>query len=230
MDMAKRTYPVIIAILMLSAGCVPQAELVKLRTEVNDLRSDVKEVKGRVPDLSGIEKRQDRLETDLKGTTDLQSAFADQNAKNDQLATDIQIMQGKLEENNFRLKELAQKLDDKVYKLAELSARVEQLENKLKSQPSGTAVQEAKPAKTLEPTEAYNQAKSDYDKGNFDLAIAGFENYLKQFPDASQADSAQYWIGECYYSGRNMARPSKDSRRSSSSIRRARRRRERGSR
>jgi len=200
MDSARRIYPVIIAILTLSAGCVPQAEMVKLRTEVNDLRSDVKEVKGRVPDLSSIEKRQERLETDIKGTTDLQSAFADQNAKHDQLVTDLQIMQGKLEENNFRMKELAQKLDDKAYKLAELGARVEQLENKLKSQPSGTASQEAKPAKAPEPTEAYHQAKSDYDKGNFDLSIAGFENYLKQFPDASQNDSAQYWVGECYYS------------------------------
>lgn len=201
MDMARRIYPVVIAILILFAGCVPQAELVKLRNEMNDLRADVKEVKGRVPDLSGLEKRQDRLETDMKGATDLQSAIADQGAKHDQLVTDLQIMQGKLEENNFRMKELAQKLDDKTYKISELGSRVEQLENRLKSQPSGTVAQETKPAvKTLEPSEAYQQAKSDYDKGNFDLAIAGFENYLKQFPDASQADSARYWIGECYYS------------------------------
>lgn len=201
MNMPLRTYAVLIAMLILASGCVPQAELVKLRNEMNDLRADVKDVKGRVPDLSGIEKRQDRLETDIKGTTDLQSAIADQGAKHDQLVTDLQIMQGKLEENNFRMKELAQKLDDKTYKLSEHGSRIEQLENKLKSQPSGTAVQETKPAvKTLEPSEAYQQAKSDYDKGNFDLAIAGFENYLKQFPDASQADSARYWIGECYYS------------------------------
>ncbi len=201
MDMPRRTYPILIALLTLAAGCVPQAELVKLRSEMNDLRTDVKDVKGRVPDLSGIEKRQDRLETDIKGTTDLQNAIADQGAKHDQLVTDLQIMQGKLEENNFRMKELAQKLDDKTYKLSELGARIEQLENRLKSQPSGTAAPETKQAaKTLEPSEAYHQAKSDYDKGNFDLAIAGFENYLKQFPDASQADSARYWIGECYYS------------------------------
>jgi len=201
MNMPKILYPVIIVFLMLSAGCVPQAELVKLRSEMNDLRSEVKDVKGRVPDLSGVEKRQDLLETEIKGTTDLQKAFADQGARHDQLMTDLQIMQGKLEENNFRMKELAQKLDDKTYKLSELGSRVELLENKLRSQPSVTAAQETKQAvKTLEPSEAYHQAKSDYDKGNFDLAIAGFENYLKQFPDASQADSALYWIGECYYS------------------------------
>jgi len=201
MNIPLRTYPVVIAMLILAAGCVPQAELVKLRNEMNELRSDVKEVKGRVPDLSGIEKRQDRIETEIKGTTDLQKVVADQGARHDQLVTDLQIMQGKLEENNFRMKELAQKLDDKTYKLSELGSRIEQLESKLRSMPSVTAAQETKSeAKTLEPSEAYHQAKGDYDKGNFDLAIAGFENYLKQFPVTSQADSAQYWIGECYYS------------------------------
>jgi tol-pal system protein YbgF len=54
--------------------------------------------------------------------------------------------------------------------------------------------------KTIEPSEAYRQAKSDYDKGNFNLALAGFQNYIAQFPAASQADKAQYWVGECYYS------------------------------
>jgi tol-pal system protein YbgF len=190
-----------IATLVLAAGCAPQAELVKLRNEMSDLRTDVKDLKGHVPDLSGIEKRQDELAADVKSTSDLQRSIADQGARFDQLVTDLQIMQGKLEENNFHMKEMSQKLDDKAYRLSELTARVDQLESKLKSAPSGTAVPDKKPeAKTLGPSEAYQQAKTDYDKGNFDLAIAGFGNYLKQFPDASQADSAQYWIGECYYS------------------------------
>ena len=194
-----------IATLVLAAGCAPQAELVKLRNEMNDLRTEMrsenKDLKGRVPDLSGIEKRQDQLAAEIKSTSDLQRSVADQGARFDQLVTDLQITQGKLEENNFRMKELSQKLDDKAYQVSELTARVDQLESKLRSAPAGTAPAEKKPAvRTPSPSEAYQQAKTDYDKGSFDLSIAGFENYLKQFPDASQADSAQYWIGECYYS------------------------------
>jgi tol-pal system protein YbgF len=200
-----------IATLVLAAGCAPQAELVKLRNEMNDLRTEthaeIRDLKGRVPDLSGIEKRQDQLAEDIKGTSDLQRSIADQGARFDQLVTDLQIMQGKLEENNFRMKEMSQKLDDKAYRLSELTARVDQLESKLKSAPSGTAVPDKKAeAKTLGPSEAYQQAKTDYDKGNFDLAVAGFGNYLRQFPDASQADSAQYWIGECYYSKKDFGK------------------------
>ena len=187
-----------IATLVLAAGCAPQAEIVKLRNEMNDLRT---ETHSEIKDLKGIEKRQDQLAADVKSTSDLQRSIADQGARFDQLVTDLQIMQGKLEENNFRMKEMSQKLDDKAYQLSELTARVDQLESKLRSAPAGTAPAEKKPGvRTPSPSEAYQQAKTDYDKGSFDLSIAGFENYLKQFPDASQADSAQYWIGECYYS------------------------------
>ncbi|MDH4161721.1 MAG: tol-pal system protein YbgF [Nitrospirota bacterium] len=200
--MSARTY--VLGILLLTTGCAPQAELVKLRGEMGDLRAEMKVVRSQVPDLSGIQKRQDLLEENIKGTLDIQQKMADQGTRHDQLVTDLQILQGRLEENNFRIKELAQKLDDNKFRLAELAARVEQLENRTKSLPTGTADAaegEKKPeAKQPTPTEAYQQAKSDYDKGNYDLAIAGFENYLKQFPDTSQADSAQYWIGECFYS------------------------------
>lgn len=193
------------ALFFFLAGCATQPDLVKLRNEMNDLRTEVRseinDVKGRVPDLSGIEKRQDQLSADVKATSDLQKSVADQGARFDQLVADLQIMQGKLEENNFRMKELAQKLDDKAYRLSELTARMDELESKLRSAPAGTLPAEKKPgARTPTPSEAYQQAKTDYDKGSFDLSIDGFENYLKQFPDSSQVDSAQYWIGECYYS------------------------------
>ncbi len=201
-----------IAVLLPLAACAPQAELVKMRGEMNDLRAEVrKEVRDtqtRVPDISGIQKRVDQLEDTVRkgseGSSDVNQRLADQGARFDQLVTDLQILQGKVEENNFRLKELSQKLDDKTYKVAELAARVDQLENRLKSQSSGTTAAPAADAKPVpkgpSPSEAYQQAKADFDKGSFDLAIAGFENYLALFPDASQADAAQYWLGECWYS------------------------------
>jgi tol-pal system protein YbgF len=136
--------------------------------------------------------------------------MADYGAKTDQITTDIQLLQGRLEENNFRLAELAQKIDDRTVKLSELTARLDDVDAKIKqlsTAPTATASPAASspdkdkhPAhKMIEPSEAYRQAKSDYDKGNFDLALAGFQNYIAQFPDASQVDNAQYWVGECHY-------------------------------
>jgi tol-pal system protein YbgF len=197
-----------VAMLLSLAACAPQAELVKTRTDITDMRQDTKTTKARVSEL---QKRVDTLESNVKGTGDTQKVMADYGVRTDQLATDIQLLQGKLEENNFRIVEFAQKLDDKSVRIAELSARTEELEAKIKLLSAGTGTvapgqagaaadkDKKSSSKTIEPSEAYRQAKNDYDKGNFALSLTGFQNYLAQFPDASQVDKAQYWVGECYY-------------------------------
>jgi tol-pal system protein YbgF len=205
--MKKIELSLIVGLILLFSACAPQAELVKTRSELTDLREDSKANKARGED---IQKRLYMLETNVKGTVDVQKVMADYGAKTDQLATDIQLLQGKLEENNFRIADLAQKLDDKSFKITELSARVDELNAKIKalaggqglsSGPSGTLADKDKksPPKTVEPSEAYRLAMNDYNGGNFDLALAGFQNYLVQFPDTNQASSAQYWVGQCYY-------------------------------
>ncbi len=49
------------------------------------------------------------------------------------------------------------------------------------------------------PRELYSQAYADYARGNFDLAIQGFQEYLRTYPNTEFSDNAQYWIGECLY-------------------------------
>ncbi len=189
-------------VFLLVSACVPQAELVKTKSDITGLRENATTNKARIDDL---QKRIDVLDTNVKSSVDVQKVMADYGAKTDQLSTDIQLLQGKLEENNFRIADLSQKLDDKSFKIAELSTRLDELDAKLKalaSGPTGTiAAKNNKPApKAPEPSEAYRIAKNDYDSGNIDLALAGFQNYVAQFPDTNLAPGAQYWIGECFYS------------------------------
>jgi len=56
------------------------------------------------------------------------------------------------------------------------------------------------PRTNLSAQELYNTAYSDYEKGNYDLAIDGLMIYREQFPSSPYADDALYWIGECYFS------------------------------
>ncbi len=49
------------------------------------------------------------------------------------------------------------------------------------------------------PDSIYFTAYSDYNKKNYDLAIEGFSQFVKQFPENVLADNSLYWIGECYY-------------------------------
>jgi tol-pal system protein YbgF len=49
------------------------------------------------------------------------------------------------------------------------------------------------------PRELYSQAYADYARGNYDLAIQGFSEYIRQFPATDFTDNAQYWVGESLY-------------------------------
>jgi tol-pal system protein YbgF len=51
-----------------------------------------------------------------------------------------------------------------------------------------------------DPSQMYQAAYLDYTKGNYDLAVQGFREFLKAFPDAEFSGNAQYWVGESLYS------------------------------
>jgi tol-pal system protein YbgF len=55
------------------------------------------------------------------------------------------------------------------------------------------------------PRELYSQAYADFARGNYDLAIQGFTEYMTHYPDTDFTDNAQYWIGECLYGKREYA-------------------------
>lgn len=57
------------------------------------------------------------------------------------------------------------------------------------------------------PEESYQAAYLDFSKGRYSLAIPAFREFVRRFPDSGLADSAQYGIGESYFS---MARASAD--------------------
>jgi len=50
------------------------------------------------------------------------------------------------------------------------------------------------------PDQLFAAAYGDYSRGNYDLAISEFRQYVETYPSSEMADNAQYWIGECYYS------------------------------
>jgi tol-pal system protein YbgF len=58
----------------------------------------------------------------------------------------------------------------------------------------------------ISPTSAYNLAYNDYLNGRYELAVAGFERFLQDFPTTSLAPSAQYWLGESYYGLKDLVR------------------------
>jgi len=67
------------------------------------------------------------------------------------------------------------------------------------SAPTGQAPAPPRPTTgALLPEDVYQAAYIDFSKGGYLLAITGFRDFLRRFPDHKLADNAQYWIGESY--------------------------------
>jgi tol-pal system protein YbgF len=49
------------------------------------------------------------------------------------------------------------------------------------------------------PTQAYDQATTDLTQGRYAMALTGYREFLKRFPEHDLADNAQYGAGECFF-------------------------------
>ncbi|MCC6545074.1 MAG: tol-pal system protein YbgF [Nitrospirae bacterium] len=232
--MKKLLLTVVILIFSVS-GCAMQSEFVDLENEVNRMKVILLQIQR---DTTPQPQREDKISQDIKerfsriesqnsGSIDmLQKNQADYEGRLTQITTDVQIIQGGLEENTHRLTELTESSDDHDAAIQELTRRLDNLEGSKgvgdKQQgsniiPSSPVTQETgqQPVQsnagktsgstsgnssTSNPSELYNQAYKDYMAGHYDPAIEGFYSYLRQIPTGNLAPNALYWIGECYYS------------------------------
>jgi TolA-binding protein len=67
--------------------------------------------------------------------------------------------------------------------------------------PGGSAPAPAGPSRSgSTDQESYQAAYLDFTRGRYPLAISEFREFVRRFPDSPLADSAQYTIGESYFS------------------------------
>ena len=59
---------------------------------------------------------------------------------------------------------------------------------------------------SITPTSAFNLAYNDYLNGKYDLAVSGFQRFIKDFPSTSLTPNAHYWLGESYYAQKDYIR------------------------
>ncbi|MDP2808241.1 MAG: tol-pal system protein YbgF [bacterium] len=114
-----------------------------------------------------------------------------------------QVQMGLIYELRAELKSLSASAGEK-WSIAEQ----QQEDNKYRPLPIGPSQPDSKapapepkmdvPAET-NPKKLYDASYLDITKGNYDLALAGFNEFIKRFPKHDLADNAQYWIGEGYY-------------------------------
>jgi len=178
--------------------------------------------------ISELEQHQMKADQDLKKNRENVEKFGknweskDQNytgqyaslrAELKKLAEEIRTFNGKFEELEFaigrikaskgEIQEPLNRLKDEDQKIADRLTAIEQYLG-LSSVPK-KAVKSVKGPSPMNEGRIdsekilYEQAKRDFDKGDFESARKGFQKFVKLYTKSENADNAQFWIGETYY-------------------------------
>jgi tol-pal system protein YbgF len=185
----------LLAVTLTAAGCADvsgqalQQDVAQLRQDLNSLTLAVHRGRG---DTETVVGQLDRRSREQAAESGKQSAAL--NARLDALSAEVARVSARVDE---------------------LSQRVETLG---RTAPSGGAAPIPPPARSGAPApsvaavpppargggasaeESYQAAYLDFSKGLYPLAVSGFRDFLRRFPDSPLADSSQYWIGEAYFS------------------------------
>ena len=148
-----------------------------------------------------------RLDQQTEAT---RKTVADQKLLIDALTRDLGVVREKVDDNNVRVGSLSQEVDALRQLVQQALARTPGTTSEVTAPggvPAPTSGGVTTPTPTTpapprlagaSPTKTYEQAYGDYAAGLWDLAIDGFEAFLKDFPTATQADEAQFYIGRAY--------------------------------
>jgi tol-pal system protein YbgF len=170
---------------LLLSGCATRREIVRLKNQADFLQESNQR----------LEERGARLD----------SLLAEQIELTNRLRADLATTLSGMDE---RMGIVESKLEDLGHRFPELSRKMEQVKREISTTKKDTAsaADTSSVMVNVDPKQLYDAAYLDLTKGNYDLAVTGFSNYLKYFPETEQAANAQYWLGECHYAKKNYTR------------------------
>jgi TolA-binding protein len=123
-------------------------------------------------------------------------ALADQKLVVDNLSNDVRVIREKLDDNNVRIGTLSQEVEALRQSLQQLGRPAATSDAADASSPTpaptgGAAIGQS-------PQKMYDSALSDYMAGQYDIAVLGFQEFIKAFPKSELADDAQVRICNAY--------------------------------
>ena len=136
---------------------------------------------------------------DRQGTA-VTKGFADQKLILDTIANESRVIRERLDDNNVRIGTLTQEVEalrSGLQRPAPTSTDADPTATA--PMPGGTsAAGAAPPGAGVSPQKMQEAAQGDYAAGQYDLAIEGFQAYIKNFPRSDWADDAQLMICKSY--------------------------------
>jgi len=199
----KSMRPTLLACALLAAfatGCVTSSDVQKLQSQINELQDQLSQVKRSASSKEEVQSVNQRI---ADQTQTLLKSNATLVAKVDAIEDKMNNTQGGIEQTNYRLDRMVQQLTQAQHDIDDLksaAAHVAMPPSATPGTPAITEVTVPAPAGAEDPMQTYQAAYRDYQRGNYDLAIAGFRDFITRNPNSDLADNAAYWIGESLFS------------------------------
>lgn len=203
----RRSAPLAGALLFASVlgGCVSGSDIEGLHRHVTDVEKQVDRLSQQTSSKDEVEKLNQNL---TKQVATILRSNAETGTRFDELTRELQALAGKLEDSNRRLAQLSQQLAETQAKLEAATAGATAPAPGAFGTPGGSPAVPAVPAPataTPKPpagragaADLYNAALGDYQRGRFDLARQGFEDYVETYPRTDLSDDALFWAAECW--------------------------------
>jgi tol-pal system protein YbgF len=208
MTMKRLRLLILTAASLAAVSCVSTSDFQRSQDQIAELQEELANVKrtsAGKEEVQGVNMRiAEQTETLLRSNATLVAKVAE-------LEDRMQNTQGSTEQTNYRLDQLAQQFTQAqrdMENVRALIAQLQQVQTQMPATPTtgGTAPSSSEvtvpsgPAASGNPMETYQAAYRDYQRGNFDLAIEGFQEFLTGNARSELSDNAAYWIGESLFS------------------------------
>ena len=191
------------------AGCASQGALESTRNDVDAVRTRLYTVE---KSLGGIrsESKEDigTIEKNLQAeVSSVRKLAADIQASIDGTKTEMQAMNGKLDDMSISLKkpteDLARYRDDADRRIIALEDRIVKFQTTLDELTKKVSEFSQPKEAAVTPDSAYMKGLDTFKAGDMPAARDIFTKFLEQYPQHDLAANAHYWIGETHYSERN---------------------------
>lgn len=191
---------------LIAAGCTSSDDMSLLHREITDVQRQVQRLDQKISgqDLKALETQT------AEQAANVMRSNADIAARMDELHEEIEALRASLDLTTRRLETISQQLAEsrqRSYSPVQIPpvsvGEAGREEGEPGAEPGEGDTGAASPASAtapaqMSPDELYRSAYEDYLRGNYDLAIEGFEDYVDRFGSTDLADNAYYWIGECH--------------------------------
>jgi tol-pal system protein YbgF len=203
---------VVTAAALAAAGCVSSSDFESAQRQISELQEELANIKRTASSKEEVQNVNVRIaeqtEMLLKSNATLVTKVNDMDER-------IQSTQGAVEQAVYRLDQMSTQLSQTRRDMEDIRSTVATVQATAVAAPvtaapatttatgapaTGEMTVPAPAVPAADPMQTYQAAYRDYQRGNFDLAIEGFREFLGAAPTSDLADNAAYWVGESLFS------------------------------